>query len=179
MLRPNAAMSACRRYLGRDRNNSGRLQSHLPRHVVIVDFTGKNPNVMYKTGIAHTLGGTTAHWIGPDGAMSRWSGQPALHRPIHLYIRPKPVENSVVKRPCLLPSQINSWWRFHGRARSSFGPQSIVRRDSRFVVENQEMGIRRWSTDMTLEEQVGGRSKRKKDTIPKERKQGRSTSSRK
>jgi hypothetical protein len=24
--------------------------------VVIVDFTGKNPNVMYKTGIAHTLG---------------------------------------------------------------------------------------------------------------------------
>ena len=25
-------------------------------HVVIVDFTGKNPNVMYETGIAHTLG---------------------------------------------------------------------------------------------------------------------------
>lgn len=24
--------------------------------VVIVDFTGKNPNVMYETGIAHTLG---------------------------------------------------------------------------------------------------------------------------
>lgn len=26
--------------------------------VVIVDFTGKNPNVMYETGIAHTLGKT-------------------------------------------------------------------------------------------------------------------------
>jgi AbiJ-like protein len=25
-------------------------------HVVVVDFTGKNPNVMYETGIAHTLG---------------------------------------------------------------------------------------------------------------------------
>jgi hypothetical protein len=25
-------------------------------HVVIVDFTGKNANVMYETGIAHTLG---------------------------------------------------------------------------------------------------------------------------
>ena len=25
-------------------------------HVVIADFTGKNPNVMYETGIAHTLG---------------------------------------------------------------------------------------------------------------------------
>lgn len=25
-------------------------------HIVIVDFTGKNPNVMYETGIAHTLG---------------------------------------------------------------------------------------------------------------------------
>lgn len=25
-------------------------------HVVIVDFSGKNPNVMYETGIAHTLG---------------------------------------------------------------------------------------------------------------------------
>jgi hypothetical protein len=25
-------------------------------HVVLVDFTGKNPNVMYETGIAHTLG---------------------------------------------------------------------------------------------------------------------------
>jgi hypothetical protein len=25
---------------------------------VIVDFTGKNPNVMYETGIAHTLGKT-------------------------------------------------------------------------------------------------------------------------
>lgn len=24
--------------------------------VVVVDFTGKNPNVMYETGIAHTLG---------------------------------------------------------------------------------------------------------------------------
>jgi hypothetical protein len=24
--------------------------------VVLVDFTGKNPNVMYETGIAHTLG---------------------------------------------------------------------------------------------------------------------------
>ena len=24
--------------------------------IVIVDFTGKNPNVMYETGIAHTLG---------------------------------------------------------------------------------------------------------------------------
>lgn len=24
--------------------------------VVIVDFTGKNPNVMYETGVAHTLG---------------------------------------------------------------------------------------------------------------------------
>ena len=26
--------------------------------MVIVDFTGKNPNVMYETGIAHTLGKT-------------------------------------------------------------------------------------------------------------------------
>ena len=26
--------------------------------VVVVDFTGKNPNVMYETGIAHTLGKT-------------------------------------------------------------------------------------------------------------------------
>jgi hypothetical protein len=25
-------------------------------HVVVVDFSGKNPNVMYETGIAHTLG---------------------------------------------------------------------------------------------------------------------------
>jgi len=25
-------------------------------HVVVVDFTWKNPNVMYETGIAHTLG---------------------------------------------------------------------------------------------------------------------------
>jgi hypothetical protein len=25
-------------------------------HVVVVDFTSKNPNVMYETGIAHTLG---------------------------------------------------------------------------------------------------------------------------
>lgn len=25
-------------------------------HIVVVDFTGKNPNVMYETGIAHTLG---------------------------------------------------------------------------------------------------------------------------
>lgn len=25
-------------------------------HVVVVDFTGRNPNVMYETGIAHTLG---------------------------------------------------------------------------------------------------------------------------
>lgn len=25
-------------------------------HVIIVDFSGKNPNVMYETGIAHTLG---------------------------------------------------------------------------------------------------------------------------
>jgi hypothetical protein len=25
-------------------------------HLVVVDFTGKNPNVMYETGIAHTLG---------------------------------------------------------------------------------------------------------------------------
>jgi len=25
-------------------------------HVVVVDFTGKNPNVMYETGIVHTLG---------------------------------------------------------------------------------------------------------------------------
>lgn len=25
-------------------------------HIVIVDFTGRNPNVMYETGIAHTLG---------------------------------------------------------------------------------------------------------------------------
>ena len=25
-------------------------------HIVIVDFSGKNPNVMYETGIAHTLG---------------------------------------------------------------------------------------------------------------------------
>jgi nucleoside 2-deoxyribosyltransferase len=25
-------------------------------YIVIVDFTGKNPNVMYETGIAHTLG---------------------------------------------------------------------------------------------------------------------------
>lgn len=25
-------------------------------HAVVVDFTGKNPNVMYETGIAHTLG---------------------------------------------------------------------------------------------------------------------------
>lgn len=24
--------------------------------IIIVDFTGKNPNVMYETGIAHTLG---------------------------------------------------------------------------------------------------------------------------
>ena len=28
----------------------------LRSHVVVVDFTGKNPNVMYETGIAHTLG---------------------------------------------------------------------------------------------------------------------------
>ncbi len=28
----------------------------LRAHVIIVDFTGKNPNVMYETGIAHTLG---------------------------------------------------------------------------------------------------------------------------
>ena len=28
----------------------------LRAHVVLVDFTGKNPNVMYETGIAHTLG---------------------------------------------------------------------------------------------------------------------------
>jgi hypothetical protein len=27
-------------------------------HVVVVDFTGRNPNVMYETGIAHTLGKT-------------------------------------------------------------------------------------------------------------------------
>ena len=26
--------------------------------IVVVDFTGKNPNVMYETGIAHTLGKT-------------------------------------------------------------------------------------------------------------------------
>lgn len=28
----------------------------LRSHIVIVDFTGRNPNVMYETGIAHTLG---------------------------------------------------------------------------------------------------------------------------
>jgi len=28
----------------------------LRTHVVVVDFTGKNPNVLYETGIAHTLG---------------------------------------------------------------------------------------------------------------------------
>lgn len=27
-------------------------------HLVVVDFTGRNPNVMYETGIAHTLGKT-------------------------------------------------------------------------------------------------------------------------
>lgn len=27
-------------------------------HIVVVDFTGRNPNVMYETGIAHTLGKT-------------------------------------------------------------------------------------------------------------------------
>lgn len=26
--------------------------------VIVVDFTGRNPNVMYETGIAHTLGKT-------------------------------------------------------------------------------------------------------------------------
>ena len=25
-------------------------------YIIVVDFTGKNPNVMYETGIAHTLG---------------------------------------------------------------------------------------------------------------------------
>jgi hypothetical protein len=25
-------------------------------HIVVVDFSGRNPNVMYETGIAHTLG---------------------------------------------------------------------------------------------------------------------------
>jgi hypothetical protein len=28
----------------------------LRSHIVVVDFTGRNPNVMYETGIAHTLG---------------------------------------------------------------------------------------------------------------------------
>ena len=28
----------------------------LKSRIVIVDFTGRNPNVMYETGIAHTLG---------------------------------------------------------------------------------------------------------------------------
>jgi len=32
---------------------------------------------------------------------------------------------------------------------------------------NRNVGIRRWSADMTPVEQVGGRSKRRKDTIPK------------
>ena len=52
MRSPPPPMRAGRRHLGRQRHHPGHLQPDLPRSVVVVDFTGKNANVMYETSIA-------------------------------------------------------------------------------------------------------------------------------
>ena len=53
-LRPN--LLAGGQYLGGDRIIQDIFNLVFRAGVVLVDFTGKNPNVMYETGIAHTLG---------------------------------------------------------------------------------------------------------------------------
>ena len=42
--------------MGRKHNHVRHFQSYLPSQVCCSCFSGKTPNVMYETGIAHTLG---------------------------------------------------------------------------------------------------------------------------